>query len=112
MTPPAAALSLAEIGPRYFDIVIPGERYRLRAPGTLLTLVADRVHWNHGELYGQLEVTLDLTGVNAVDGIVETSSMNFSSLKARGDRAALLGRLTGRTNSRGGIWCRSSRSIS
>lgn len=87
-------LTLAETGPREFTAIIPGERFRLSAPGLQLTLEADRLRWERGDLHGQLKVALDLQGVTSVNGLAEASSMNFSSLSHRGSRSTLLAKLT------------------
>jgi hypothetical protein len=87
-------LSLGEAGPRKFEVVIPSERFRLLMPGLSLTLEADHLRWERGELIGQLTVALDLAGVASVDGIAESSTMNFSSLSTRSNRAGLLAKLT------------------
>jgi hypothetical protein len=79
-------LTLAEAGPREFEVVIPAERFRLRMPGLSLSLEADRLQWSRGDLMGQLTVTLDLDGVPSVDGIAESSNMRFSDLGTRNSR--------------------------
>lgn len=88
-------LAIAELGKQEFETVIPSERFRLRFPGVLLTLEADRLRWERGgELVGLLTVRLDLNGVPEVQGIAEASTLNFSSLSARSQRATLLSKLT------------------
>lgn len=64
--------------------------YRHELPAFALTLEVDRLRRDHHELIGELSVRCRLPGIKAVNGLVNTADFNFSSARARTDRAKLL----------------------
>jgi hypothetical protein len=48
---------------------------------------ADRLRWDHDELYGQLSVACGLVGARTFDGSVSVGTFNFSSTRVRRERA-------------------------
>jgi hypothetical protein len=83
-------LTLAEIGPRTFEVVESGMCYRLNAPGANVTIEIDRLMWRNQELAGELIVRCDLRGTDAHDGVLSLAQFNVSSAHARTQRANLL----------------------
>ena len=88
-------LTLAEIGPRHFEILELGVAYRLEVPGANLSFEVDHVSRRQGELVGELVVRCDLLGTDAVNGVLSHASFNVSSARARSERAASLSRQLG-----------------
>lgn len=64
--------------------------YRHEVPGFGVVLEVDRLRRDHHELIGELCVKCELPGVKAINGMVSTADFNFSSARARTDRARLL----------------------
>src|SRR5438552_13158388 len=85
-------LDLAEIGPRQFEILEPGQSYRLTVPGALIVFTVDRLAWRYHELQGELSVSLDISGTDAIDGTLSVATFNISSARARTERASQLER--------------------
>jgi hypothetical protein len=83
-------LTLAEIGPRKFEIVEPSACYRLTVPGADVTFEVDRLAWRYQELSGELLVRCDLQGTEAINGVLSVATFNLSSARARSERARQL----------------------
>lgn len=66
------------------------ERYSFECPGLGLTFIADRLRRDRQELIGELTVKCELAGARTVNGNLLTGDFNFSSVRARQDRAKLL----------------------
>jgi hypothetical protein len=64
--------------------------YTFELPGYGITFEADRLRRDHQELFGELIVRCTLPGAKAVNGALSTGDFNFSSVRARSDRAKLL----------------------
>src|SRR5215831_20233046 len=64
--------------------------YKFEAPGCGVTFEADRLRRDHQELVGELTVRCTLPGVRSINGCLSTGDFNFSSVRARQDRAKLL----------------------
>jgi hypothetical protein len=68
------------------------DHYRFHLPAIATVLDVDRLRREHHELIGELTVRCDLPGAKTVvDGIVSMADFNFSSARARTDRAKLIG---------------------
>jgi hypothetical protein len=65
-------------------------RYRLVISEAAVTIEVDRLRREHGELIGELSVRCDLPGISSYDGNLHTADFNFSSARARTERATLL----------------------
>jgi len=52
-----------------------------------LQFAADRLRWDRDELFGQLSIACGLVGARTFDGSVSVGTFNFSSTRARRDRA-------------------------
>jgi hypothetical protein len=83
-------LTLAEVGPRKFEIVEPGACYRLTVPGADVTFEVDRLAWRYQELSGELLVRCDLQGTEAINGVLSVATFNLSTARARSERARQL----------------------
>jgi hypothetical protein len=68
------------------------DRYRLTIPDIGVTLEVDRLRREHHELIGELSVRCDLPGARTVNGngMLSIADMNFSSARARKERATML----------------------
>src|SRR5262245_13447483 len=88
----ARRLTLTEAGKRDFKTVESGCCYRLECPGLLVAFEVDRLHWQRGELAGELMVSCELAGTDAVNGVLSLATFNLSSARARSDRATQLER--------------------
>jgi hypothetical protein len=67
------------------------DSYRLALPDRGVTVAADRVRREHQELIGELAVYCVLPGARTVNGgVLSVADLNFSSARARQDRAKLL----------------------
>jgi hypothetical protein len=66
------------------------EGYVLTAPALGITLEADRLRRDRNELIGELTVRCTLPGAITVNGCLSVADFNFSSARARQDRAKLL----------------------
>jgi hypothetical protein len=64
--------------------------YTLDLPGYGITFEADRLRRERQELFGELIVRCTLPGAKVVNGALSTGDFNFSSVRARSDRAKLL----------------------
>src|SRR5688572_10760053 len=64
--------------------------YKLEMPGYATVFEADRLRRDRHELIGELTVRCGLPGARAINGILSTADFNFSSARARQDRAKLL----------------------
>lgn len=64
--------------------------YFLEKPGLGIHLEVDRLRRDRHELIGELTVKSSLPGVKTVNGVISTADFNFSSARARQDRAKLL----------------------
>lgn len=93
-TPATVRLTQAEIGPRQFEVLEHGRRYRLAVPGASATFEIDRARWSTwGELSGELIVTTSLLGTEAVNGgVLSQASFNLSRAEERTKRSTLLAR--------------------
>ncbi len=61
--------------------------YRLEAPAYGIVLEAERLRRDRNELIGELTVRCSLPGARTVNGTLSTGDFNFSSVRARQDRA-------------------------
>jgi len=66
------------------------DRYRLALPAIGVVLEVDRLRREHNELLGELSVRCELPGARTFDGNLSVVDFNFSSARARQDRAKLL----------------------
>jgi len=66
------------------------DRYTLDLPDVGITFIAERLRRDRHELIGELTVRCTLPGAKAVNGYLSTGDFNFSSVRARQDRARLL----------------------
>lgn len=66
------------------------ERYELEIPDYLIMFEVNRLRRDHSELHGELSVKCGMPGAQQVNGKLTTADFNFSSLRARQDRAKLL----------------------
>jgi hypothetical protein len=79
-----------------------GDGYRFSLPAVAITLDVERLRRDHHELLGELSVYCGLPGARTVaGGILSTADFNFSSARARTDRAKLL---AARANTRDMDW--------
>ena len=84
----APSFSLGELEQSFRQL---GEdRYIYQIPDAGLTLEVDRLRRDRHELIGELAVSCDLAGARDIDGIINVADFNFSSARARQDRARLL----------------------
>jgi len=67
------------------------ESYKFSAPAWDVTFEADRLRREKHELIGELTVRCGLPGALVINGCLSTADFNFSSLRARQDRARHLG---------------------
>jgi hypothetical protein len=65
-------------------------RYELEFPAFDIAFVADRIRRERHELHGELSVRCGMPGARTVDGMLSVGELNFSSVRARQDRARLL----------------------
>ena len=85
-------LTLTEIGPATFEIMEPGRRYRMTTRASV-TFELDRVRRDrYEELWGELTVSTELLGTDAVNGILSRANFNVSSARSRSERAVLVSR--------------------
>jgi hypothetical protein len=77
------------------------DRYRLSLPAIGATFEVDRLRREHSELVGELSVRCDLPGARTFDGSLSIADFNFSSARARSERARLLAQ---RANTRDLDW--------
>lgn len=70
--------------------VVSEDRYSLSVPEAGILFTIDRLRREHHELIGELSVLCNLPGARTVDGILSTADFNFSSARARMERAKLL----------------------
>jgi hypothetical protein len=83
-------LTLAEVGPRKFEVVSTGLSYRYTV-GADVVLIFDRLRWSRDELHCELTVTCSLAGSQTVNGdVISQASFNVSSDRARAERDARL----------------------
>src|SRR5262245_55622235 len=66
------------------------DRYKLDLPDLGVTFIAERLRRERNELVGELSVQCALPGSQTVNGLLNCSDFNFSSLRARQDRAKFL----------------------
>lgn len=66
------------------------DRYKLDKPGLGVAFEVDRLRRDRHELFGELSVRCSLPGAKTVNGLLTTGDFNFSSVRARTDRAKLL----------------------
>ncbi|HEY6363175.1 MAG TPA: AAA family ATPase [Candidatus Binatia bacterium] len=74
--------------------------YSLDLPALGINFVVDRFRREHHELIGELTVKCALPGARTVNGCLSVGDFNFSSIRARQDRAKLLAQ---RANTNGKI---------
>jgi hypothetical protein len=67
------------------------ECYKFSIPAWDITFEADRLRREKHELIGELTVRCGLPGAQVINGCLSTADFNFSSLRARQDRARHLG---------------------
>src|SRR5579862_5755780 len=67
-----------------------GERYVSEVAGYPIVLEADRLRRERQELVGELTIRCTLPSARTIDGVLSTADFNFSSARAREDRAKLL----------------------
>jgi hypothetical protein len=79
------------------------DRYRFSLPAIGVVFEVDRLRRDHNELIGELSVCCGLPGARTIgnDGSLSIADFNFSSARARSDRAKLL---AGRANTRDLDW--------
>ena len=65
-------------------------RYSHTFPGFDITFEVDRLRRDHDELFGELTVKTGIPGARTINGVLNTGQFNFSSPRARQDRAKLL----------------------
>jgi hypothetical protein len=70
--------------------LIADDRYRLELPAIGVALEVDRLRRERNELVGELSVRCELPGARTFDGNLSVVDFNFSSARARQDRAKLL----------------------
>ncbi|MGA2143889.1 MAG: AAA family ATPase [Bryobacteraceae bacterium] len=82
----AAATAGAEFSP------LGDDRYRFSLPAIGVVFDADRLRRDHNELIGELSVRCELPGARTIgsDASLSIADFNFSSARARSDRAKLL----------------------
>ena len=68
------------------------DRYQLVFPHSGIQFEVDRLRRQRNELIGELTVRCDLPGARAVNGCLTVGDFNFSSVRARSDRAKLADR--------------------
>src|SRR5262245_51646166 len=83
-------MTLADVGPRNFEVLEPGYSYRLDYPGINVTFLVDRLSWHRSELTGEMKVTTPLLGTDAIDGVLSEAAFNFTASRSRTERAGLL----------------------
>jgi hypothetical protein len=66
------------------------DRYSLSVLQSGIVIEADRLRREHGELIGELAVRCKLPGIRTYDGNLSIADFNFSSARARSERARLL----------------------
>ena len=66
------------------------EAYRFEVPAYGITFEADRLRREHQEVIGELTVRCELPGAKSVNNSLSVGDLNFSSVRARQDRAKLL----------------------
>ena len=66
------------------------EKYEMEVPDAGITFEADRLRRDRQELNGELIVRCTLPGALTVNGCLSTGDFNFSSVRARQERAKLL----------------------
>lgn len=64
--------------------------YTFELPGYGISFDADRLRRDHQELLGELSVKCSLPGAQTVNGMLSTGDFNFSSVRARSERAKIL----------------------
>jgi hypothetical protein len=80
-------LDLSEVGVRQFEIVEHGRHYRMKVSGLMVCFEFDRARWERNELIGELIVSTDVLGTDAIDGVLSRANFNVSSARARTERA-------------------------
>ena len=71
------------------------DRYELELPALGITFEADRLRRERHELHGELTVRCAMPGAKTVNGVLNVGDFNFSSVRARQDRARLLEKRAG-----------------
>ena len=66
------------------------DQYKFEVPGCGVIFEVDRLRRDRHELIGELGVKCDLPGARLINGYLNISDFNFSSVRARQDRAKLL----------------------
>jgi hypothetical protein len=66
------------------------DRYELELPAFETIFIVDRLRRDRSELHGELTVRCSLPGAKTVNGCLLSGDLNFSSIRARQDRARLL----------------------
>jgi hypothetical protein len=66
-------------------------RYRLTIPDIGIEFDCDRLRRDRHELIGELSVKCGLAGARTFQGVLSVGDLNFSSVRARSDRARVLG---------------------
>src|SRR4030095_1564280 len=61
--------------------------YRVTFAAYELEFAVDRLRWERDELFGTLAVACGLIGARTVDGLLSMGTLNFSSTRARRERA-------------------------
>jgi hypothetical protein len=75
------------------DFIVVGEGvYRCEVADVGIVLHVDRLRRKSGELWGELTVTCSLAGAHRLndEDVISAADLNFSSVRARQDRASLL----------------------
>ncbi len=67
-----------------------GDHFTFTIPGLDIEFDANRLRREHHELHGELTVKCGLPSAQTVNGNLNTSDFNFSSLRSRSERAKLL----------------------
>jgi len=69
--------------------------YRFSMPGLDLTFEVDRLRRDRQDLLGELTVRCGLPGAKTINGCLSTGDFNFSSVRARQERAKFLAQRAG-----------------
>lgn len=78
-------------GPTKFDIIAPGQHYRLSLPGLDIVLDFDRVRRERGELHGHLTARCGMAGARVIaDRVLLSGTTNLGSMQTRKRVADLL----------------------
>ena len=66
------------------------KKYKFDIPGSDITFTVERLRYERHELIGELTVQCGIPGARLIDNYLHIGDLNFSSVRARQDRARLL----------------------